>query len=311
MFQFRSNRESTATHVIKRANYNAYILRNAQLYAQRIVSTLHAGYYKSFFTNSGLDYNYSRSYVFGDDIRHIDWNVTARLQNTYVKSFIENRDRVLWLVCDVSASMEIGAPRSLQTLSAEIAATLLFLAHAYNDKTGAIIFSQNIHEIFKIRKSSDVVSKIVSCIMQERSDNCKSSIHDALACTKSVLSQRSLVVIISDFLNQKLESSISFVSDVHDVLLIRVVYDMHKMLPVRGGGKMRDTEDTNYGIYSFKDLRNIYKRSDELNIKRWQSFCKRSGVRAMDICTTDSVLHKLVTYMKNKKLSKVSSHFIV
>ncbi len=311
MFRFRSNfTSSSSAKTLEHANKNARILKSAQLHAQKIVSTLHAGYYKSFFTNSGLDYNYSRSYVFGDDIRHIDWNVTARLQNAYVKSFIENRERVLWLVCDVSSSMEIGAPRSLRALAAEIGATLLFLAHAYNDKTGGVIFSQDIHEVLRARRTDDVIPKMVSYIMQERKDNEKSNLCDALVYTKCVLSQRSLVVILSDFLTPKLEESIAIVADAHDVLLIRVLYDMHAMLPTNGGMKVQDTEGAAHAFYAFNDLRNAYKHSHELSTKRWQSFCKQHRTKTVDLRTTDSVLYELVAYMKNKHLSKTGLYEI-
>ena len=293
--QNRGNRNSET----QPEKLHTHILKRSQLHARKLITTVHAGHYKSLFTSSGLEYDHSRDYVFGDDIRHIDWNVSARMQSTYVKSFEEERERILWVVCDVSSSMEIGAPRSLIGLAAEVVATLFFFSHAHKDKIGGLLFSHAIHEVFKASKTSSIVPQAIASILAER-ENEGSNLYDALLYTKNVVPRNSLVVIISDFLTDTTEESIGIIADKYDVLLIRLLYDIRAMFPKSGSIYVRDFENNARAMYSFGDIRKSYNKNYTLYNKHWHSLCQVHNVRSLDLLSTESVFSKLASYMKNK-----------
>lgn len=271
MFRFLSKREARREE-LAHSERTARILKNARLHARRLLHAPQSGNYRSLFSASGIEYSHSREYVFGDDIRHIDWNVSARMEKPYVKSFVEERDRTLWIACDVSPSMDMGAPRALRSLAAEISATLMLLAAANRDRAGGMTFCASVQDVFKTAKTASLSARFASSILdagQQAKNNeaaaraagsraskeNQSDLHGALLYAKRILPARSLVVIISDFFSDRLEESIQSMVQRHEVVLIRLMCDVRAMLPAAGSMAVADCEDGTQAVYSFKQMR--------------------------------------------------------
>ncbi len=300
LFRNKSQRNQNKTHSLEYKE-NAVLLQKVWMNVDRIRKSTRIGQYESMFRDNGLEYAGSRQYVYGDDSRYIDWNVTGRLQKLHTKSFFTERSRTLWCVCDISASMEIGSPRSLLSVATEIGATFLLLAHTYKDKTGAITFSEEVDDVLPIQAQSNVAIRFVTNCMGKNQYKQKSSLYSALLYTKNILSQRSFVVIISDFFTPRIKESISLISCYHDVLAIRVIYDVHNLLPYKGVIPFKDSEEREKKFLSFSKIHSEYMQWCKGRDRAWKDMCRNNKIQSIDITSGDSILYVLLRYIKYRK----------
>ncbi len=218
-------------------------VRKIEIKTRGLSKQIFSGHYNSAFKGRGMAFTEVRDYQFGDDIRSIDWNVTARFNHPYVKVFDEERELTVMLLIDVSGSNEFGATgRVKESVIAEIAAVLAFSAISNNDKVGVIFFSDQIEKFIPPKKGTTHILRIIRELIDFTPQSRKTDISEALKYLRNVIKKRSVAFVISDFNDQHFGDALDIVSKKHDVICIRVFDHREKELPALGLVKFKDPE---------------------------------------------------------------------
>jgi len=218
-------------------------VRRIQIVANRTVNDLMAGQYKSVFRGRGMEFDEVREYQPGDDIRTIDWNVTARTGTPYIKRFCEERELTVLLLVDVSASGVFGSgDRSKMDLMIEVAAMLMFSALKNNDKVGLITFGDDIVDFFPPRKGKANVLKLVRQLIAVEPASRATDLTAALDYLNRVQKRRSVVFLTSDFLVPSARHSLSVANKRHDLIAVTVTDPREQTLPDVGFITLKDAE---------------------------------------------------------------------
>ncbi|MFA6570517.1 MAG: DUF58 domain-containing protein, partial [Bacteroidota bacterium] len=207
-----------ATELIKR-------VRKIEIRTRGLSKHIFSGEYHSAFKGRGMAFSEVRSYQYGDDIRSIDWNVTARLNHPYIKIFEEERELTVILLVDVSGSESFGTKVQFKRdLITELCAVLAFSALQNNDKIGMIFFSDKIEKFIPPKKGRTHVLRIIRELLEFEPENKKTDISGALQYLFNVIKKRSIIFVLSDFLSQDFESALKISSKKHDTVAVQV-YD--------------------------------------------------------------------------------------
>jgi uncharacterized protein (DUF58 family) len=218
-------------------------MRRLQLRARRAVEDLLGGAYRSVFKGSGIAFEEVREYQPGDDIRSIDWNVTARMGHPFVKRFIEERELTLMLVVDVSASQHFGAAQQQKReVAAEIAALLAFCAIANQDKVGLIAVSDRIEKFVPPRKGTRHALRLIRDILFHEPAGKGTSLRTGLDFLNRVLKRRAVVFLLSDFFDEGYEKALRRTARRHDLVAVRCQDALEESLPPVGLMEVSDAE---------------------------------------------------------------------
>ena len=260
-------------------------VRKIEIKTRGLSRNIFAGEYHSAFKGRGMAFSEVREYQYGDDIRDIDWNVTARYARPYVKVFEEERELTVMLMIDVSGSKDFGTVQLKKNeITTEIAATLAFSAIQNNDKIGVIFFSDRIEKFITPQKGRKHILYIIRELLNFQPENKKTDISQALKYLTNVIKKRCTTFLISDFINPKNYSdALTIANRKHDVVAIQV-YDRREVeLPAVGLIKMKDAEtDVERWIdSSSKRVRNMY--SD------WWNRRQEEMILSFNKCRVDSV----------------------
>ena len=244
-----------------------------------------------------------RQYQFGDDVRGIDWNVTARYNEPYVKVFEEERELTMMLMADVSGSEHFGTSNQFKKdVVTEIAATLAFSATQNNDKVGLILFSDDIELFIPPKKGKGHVLRIIRELIEFKPKSKKTNIDVALKFLSSVLKKRAIVFMLSDFMDDDYEKSAKIAGSKHDLTGIRV-YDKHdEEIPNLGMVPMLDAETNSLQLVntSSKNVRTNYKANALRLTDFFMNTFKRSGAGVINTRVDESYVKKLLGYFKYK-----------
>ena len=198
-------------------------VRAIQIQTTRVVNDIMAGEYKSVFKGRGMEFSEVRKYFPGDDIRQIDWNVTARAGEPHVKRFVEERELTVMLVVDMSSSGDFGSGTSARNeISAEICALLAFSAIRNNDRVGLIIFSDRIEMVIPPKKGKKHVLRLIREVLAFRPSGGGTDISAALEYMNSVCRRHSVSFLISDFIDSGFERAVKITSKRHDLIPVRI-----------------------------------------------------------------------------------------
>lgn len=263
-------------------------VRRIQIVASRQVNDLLAGEYHSVFKGRGMEFDSVREYVPGDDIRGIDWNVTARANAPYVKKFREERELTVLVALDISASGSFGSHRlSKMETAAEIAAILMFSALKNNDKVGLVLFAEGIVRYIPARKGRSAVLRLIREILAAEPVKAQTNIAGALDYIGRVQRRQAVVFLISDFLGPDCSRSLAIANQRHDVVGVTLSDPREAELPDVGFITLRDAETD-----EILELDAHHPRVRELfaqqAVRRQQSLeqtLRRSGVDRLDIRT--------------------------
>ncbi|MGB0836620.1 MAG: DUF58 domain-containing protein [Flavobacteriaceae bacterium] len=278
-------------------------VRKIEIKTRRLSDHIFSGEYHSSFKGRGMTFSEVRNYQFGDDIRSIDWNVTARYNEPYVKVFEEERELTMMLVVDISASEQFGSQHQFKrdTLT-EIAATLAFSAIQNNDKVGLLLFSDQVELFIPPKKGKSHVLRIIRELIEFKPQSKKTHIDGALRYLSNMLKKKAIVFVLSDFLDTGYGDTLKIVGKKHDVTGIRIYDKMDQEMPNLGLIPMRDNETgeqllVNSGSASVRRSYKAYalERKDEFQ----QSFSK-SGAGALSTRVDESYVKKLLIYFKGK-----------
>jgi len=278
-------------------------VRKIEIKTKRLSNDIFGGEYHSSFKGRGMTFSEVRQYQFGDDVRGIDWNVTARYNEPYVKVFEEERELTMMLMADVSGSEHFGTSNQFKKdVVTEIAATLAFSATQNNDKVGLILFSDDIELFIPPKKGKGHVLRIIRELIEFKPKSKKTNIDVALKFLSSVLKKRAIVFMLSDFMDDDYEKSAKIAGSKHDLTGIRV-YDKHdEEIPNLGMVPMLDAETNSLQLVntSSKNVRTNYKANALRLTDFFMNTFKRSGAGVINTRVDESYVKKLLGYFKYK-----------
>ena len=218
-------------------------VRKIEIKTRRLSDHIFSGEYHTSFKGKGMSFAEVRQYQYGDDIRAIDWNVTARYNEPYIKVFEEERELTLMLMVDISGSQNFGSSAQFKNdIVTEIAATLAFSATTNNDKIGLILFSDQIELFIPPKKGKSHVLRIIRELIQFEPKSNKTNISQALEYLSKVMKKKAIVFMISDFQSQDYEKTLKIVAKRHDITGIRIYDEREKEMPNVGLVLMQDAE---------------------------------------------------------------------
>tara|TARA_B100000900_G_scaffold65543_1_gene50767 strand:+ start:484 stop:1347 length:864 start_codon:yes stop_codon:yes gene_type:complete len=278
-------------------------VRKIEIKTRRLSDHVFGGEYHSTFKGRGMTFSEVRQYQYGDDIRNIDWNVTARYSEPHVKTFEEERELTMVLAVDVSGSKQFGTHEQFKNeFVTEIAATLAFSATQNNDKIGLILFSDEVELFIPPKKGRSHVLRIIRELLEFRPKKKETNIAEALRFLSSVMKKKAIVFLISDFMCANYDRNLKIVAGKHDITGIRI-YDKNEVeIPNLGVVQMVDQETgksflVNTGL---KSVREKYARHRRNQIDYFQDNFKKSGAGSLDCRTDESYVKKLLGYFKQR-----------
>jgi uncharacterized protein (DUF58 family) len=267
------------------------------LVTDELADDLLSGDFRSVFRGQGIEFDEVRHYELGDDVRSIDWNVSARFGSPYVKMFREERELTVFVILDSTASMDSGGGTLSRREQAVLALALLVLsAERAGERVGALIYDGDARRFFSPKKGRShamaIVEAAVSSSASARGASLARSLGRALAGSARVLKRRSLVAVVSDFLCSEWERDLGRLSRKHDVVAFRVSDPVDAAMPDAGLVLMRDPET---GIElraptGFASFRDAWSYSHRERAEAWRAACSRHGVPAVELSTDDDAV---------------------
>jgi len=278
-------------------------VRQIEIKSRRLSDNLFGGEYLSTFKGRGMTFSEVRKYEFGDDIRAIDWNVTARYNEPFIKIFEEERELTLMLLIDVSGSENFATRNKLKKeIITEIAATLSFSALKNNDKVGAILFSDDIELFIPPNKGKKHILRIIRELLEFKPKSSKTSIDSSLKFLLSVIQKKAIVFILSDFIDKQYDKSLKLAAKKFDLTGIRIFDNMETQIPKLGFVPMIDAE-SNELIWvdtSSKKLRKEYSKNYIDSVKYFEDLFNKNGAGVINCMVDESYVKKLLGYFKHR-----------
>ena len=271
-------------------------VRRIQIVAGRKVDETFAGQFRSVFRGSGIEFEEVREYVVGDDVRSIDWNVTARAGKPYIKRYVEERERRMVLVVDVSGSQRFGTADTLKVeLAAEVAAVLAAAAIKSNDKVGLVAFSEGVEHFVPARKGSRHAMRVIRDVLGFQPELSGTNLAGTLDHVNQVLRRGAIVVVISDFLTSGYERSLIRLGRRHDVIAVRANDPREDELPAVGLIRVADLETGEVGEVDASDagVREEYRLRAGARRAGVEALMRRAGADFVEISTKEDYVEPL------------------
>ena len=279
-------------------------VRHIEIRTRGLVNDLFGGEYHSVFKGRGMSFSEVREYQPGDDISLIDWNVTARSNAPYIKIFEEERELTVYLIVDISRSGNFGTLRRFKNeIAAEIAAVLGFSAIKNNDKVGLILFSDEIEKYVVPKKGKSHVLRVVRELLYHRPKGRRTSIKNALDFLLNVAKRRSVVFLISDYMDEGYWKSLKVANRKHDLIGIQINDVAESDIPDLGLLKVHDPE-TNEQFWidtGSKEERLLFKKEQEEKRMKFNKECDRIKFDLIQISTTSDYVDPLMNYFKRRE----------
>ena len=278
-------------------------VRKIEIKTRRLSSDIFGGEYHSTFKGRGMTFSEVRSYQYGDDVRVIDWNVTARYNTPFVKIFEEERELTVLLVVDVSGSEFFGTANQLKReVVTEIAATLAFSALQNNDKVGLVLFAQTIEKYIPPKRGRSHLLRIIRELLEFEPQTSKTSIGTALEFISSVLNKKAIAFLLSDFIDNDYQRQLRIAAKKHDLTGIRVYDSKEEEIPNIGLTLTRDAETgkLDWINTSSKSVRNQYQDYFKKLGRQFELEFQRNNAGVVNCRTDESFVKKLLNYFKTR-----------
>lgn len=280
-------------------------VRRIEIKTRGLSRNIFAGEYHSAFKGRGMAFSEVREYQYGDDIRSIDWNVTARYNKPFVKIFEEERELTVMLLIDVSGSRDFGTTdKYKKNVITEIAAVLAFSAIQNNDKIGVIFFSDRIEKFIPPKKGRSHILHIIRELIDFEPENRKTNVNQALEYLTNAIKKRCTAFVISDFIddNTGLQRALSVANNKHDVVGLRIFDQRERNLPNVGMLKLKDAETDEYLWVdtSSSNVRNSYAQWWKQHDMQLDQAFTKTGVDYVNIDTAEDYIKSLLTLFKKR-----------
>jgi len=279
-------------------------VRRIQITTSRMVTDVFAGQYQSVFKGSGMEFDEVREYQPGDEIRSIDWNVTARTGHPYVKKFVEERELTVMLLLDMSLSCSFGTAKQLKSrLAAEICSILAFSAIRNNDRVGLIIFTDRIEKFVPPRKGLSHVLRVIREALYFKPKGSGTNIKAALEYLGKVTTRKTVTFIISDFYNPAFKKDLSITNKRHDTIAVTITDPLEIELPNIGIIKLDDPETGESRLIdtSSAGLRKDYYKNSLQRFHERKKLFQSINVDSIDIRTDIPYSKTLIAFFKMRE----------
>tara|TARA_B100000214_G_scaffold248086_1_gene182220 strand:+ start:3377 stop:4252 length:876 start_codon:yes stop_codon:yes gene_type:complete len=278
-------------------------VRQIEIKTKGLSNHIFAGEYHTAFKGTGMAFSEVREYQTGDDLRSIDWNVTARYNSPFVKIFEEEREMTVMMLIDVSASGNFGTNKQIKReLATELAAVLAFSAIKNNDKVGIIFFSNKVEKFIPPKKGKSHILRIIREVLSFQPTGKKTDLSEGLRYFNSVIKKRSICFILSDFITPEFEKSLKIANKKHDLVGIRIYDKRENTLPNVGLMPIEDAESEEIIFLdtSDKQVRKDFKNNSVKQIQKLKKIFFSSGVDLIDIETGVDYVKPLINFFKNR-----------
>ena len=278
-------------------------VKQVEIRTRGLVNDLFGGEYHSVFKGRGMAFSEVREYQPGDDIRLIDWNVTARNGSPFIKIFEEERELTVYLLVDISKSGEFGSQNQLkQEFGAEIASVLGFSAIKNNDKVGLILFSNDIEKYVVPKKGKSHVLRVIRELLYNKTKGNKTSIKNALDYLLKVAKRKSVIFLISDFIDDDYWASLKIVNRKHDLIGIRLFDPAEKLLPDIGVIKVRDPESGSSFWIDTSNRAEMEKLKNQINsdFDTFNKQAKKIGFDTISVSTNGDFVDPLISLFRKR-----------
>ncbi|MBI4971444.1 MAG: DUF58 domain-containing protein [Candidatus Omnitrophica bacterium] len=275
-----------------------------EIRTNRLVNDLFGGEYESVFKGQGIEFADVREYVPGDDIRTIDWNVTARSQRPFVKKYVEERELTVLFVVDASFSNFFGSGKKMKyEVAAEITALLAFSAVINNDKVGLAFFTDRIEKYIPVKKGKSHALRVVREILTYKPERTKTDMGMVLQYLSNVLNRRAVIFLISDFLDSGYEKPLKILGKEHDIIGIHLFDPREREIPKMGYVVLEDAEtgDEVMAHTNSSKFQEIFKKITSQNLEQIDKLFKKVGLDKIEINITKSYVEPLIKFFRARE----------
>lgn len=291
-------------------------LRRIEIKTRKLSTQIFSGSYHSAFKGRGISFSEVREYQYGDDIRAIDWNVTARNRKPYIKVFEEERELTVMLLIDVSQSSFFGTQNEFKNhIIAEICGVLAFSAITNNDKVGVLFFSDTVEKFIPPKKGKTHILRIISEIYDFHPSHNGTNLPEALKYFNNVVKKKSIAFLVSDYLSKdaqgeayknELKKSLSIVSRKHDLIGLHIFDEREATMPDIGLAKVLDAETKNESWVdtSDKSVRERYAKIFHENVRQTKDLFGKAGAQLESIKTEDNYVISLMNMFKKREMKR-------
>ena len=282
-------------------------LRKYQIQIRKAINNQMQGDFHSVFKGSGLEFDDVRSYQYGDDVRTIDWNVTAKGHGTFVKTYKEEKEQIVFFLIDVSASQEIGNPGKQKIdVAKEICGVLSLSAVQEQSQVGLICFSDTKEKYVKPGKGEKHAFRFISDLMSLKPKSLKTNISKSILYALNLIKRKSVVIMISDFIDEGYEHNLRALSSQHDLVVIHISDKRETQLPRLGIVPLLDkeTKKTIWTNTSSPGFRNDLKNTFEGNRGMLEQFCRKHQANYVNIFSDEDYVPKLIKLFRVRNKSR-------
>tara|TARA_B000000475_G_scaffold258875_1_gene241315 strand:+ start:962 stop:1825 length:864 start_codon:yes stop_codon:yes gene_type:complete len=278
-------------------------VRKIEIKTRRLSNHIFSGEYHSHFKGRGMTFSEVRKYQYGDDIRDIDWNVTAKLNEAHIKIFEEERELTMMLLVDVSKSESFGTRmQQKRDLITELCAVLAFSAIQNNDKVGVVFFTDQIELFIPPKKGKSHILRIIRELIEFKPKGTGTNISEAFKFLSSVIKKRSIVFTLSDFQDEAYDKNLKIASSKHDLTAIRIIDPAEEQLPDIGLVQLQNPETGAMGWVdtSSSIVRSTYEKDYQNFVANFKSHCTHSGTDYLDLRVDRSYTKQLLEFFKRR-----------
>lgn len=276
-------------------------IRKLEIQTKGLVNTVSGGEYQSAFKGRGMEFSEVRAYSYGDDIRQIDWNVTARTGDPYIKIFEEEREQTLMLCVDISPSGMFGSSdQNKMDLAIEVCAVLAFSAIRNSDKVGLVLFSDHVEKVVPPKKGRTHVLRLIREMYATKPTGKSTNIADALSYVNRLLDRKAIVVLASDFQDSSFEKQLRITNRKHDLVAIKINDDFELELPNLGLIPLRDAESGKEVLVdtSSSKVRQAYQMRRKIQREKLAEIFLRMKIDTVNIHTNKSYVKPLMNFFQ-------------
>lgn len=277
-------------------------IKNLQIQTKDLVEGIESGAFNSKFRGGGIEFSEVREYIPGDDVKRIDWNVSARYDTLFVKEFVEENELNIYLILDLSESNNFGFKKSKLDLSFEVAVSLMFLALKNNDRLGLGIFTDKLEKFIPSKKGKRQLLRIIKELIDYKPKSKKTNIMESLSTLNNKLKRKSVIYIISDFISDSYDKPLKFLKLHHQVVLINVSDIREKQIPEIGYAYLEDSETGEQILVNTSDkkFQKQYRESMNEKIKNDQKNMNKLGIDMINLSNEESFDITINRYFRNK-----------
>lgn len=282
-------------------------VRQIHIRSRRMVNDVMAGEYQSAFKGRGMEFDTVREYQEGDEERMIDWNVTARFGNPYVKSYVEERELTVFFLVDISASGQFGSLKQLKKeTAAELCAVLAFNAIKKNDRVGLILFSDQVELFVPPKKGKTHVLRVIRELLFFRPQHKRTSINEALEYFNRVNSKRAVVFLVSDFLDKDYFRNINLTNNRHDLVAVEIFDKNEEQIPEAGLISLQDPENGEWCLVDTgsKKWRERYQKQRQASVAARKNHFEKFGIDYLRIKTDQPFENDLIKFFKKRHMRR-------